>query len=93
MPRTKRAFWAFVSSDHGIIMRYWRKEGELGPWAVQQEYQDNSTSPPPSIACLLDSSQVCIPTGLQTYITLRCYLTERSYLTSASEGVESTASI
>jgi hypothetical protein len=56
--------------------------------AVQQEYDDKGTSPPPSIACLLDSSQVCIPTDLQTYITLRCYLTERSNLTSASEGVE-----
>jgi hypothetical protein len=50
MPRTRRAFWAFVNSDHAIVMWYWRKKGELGPWAVQQEYEDKSTSPPPSIA-------------------------------------------
>jgi hypothetical protein len=35
--------------------------------AVQQEYDDKGTSQALSIACLLDSSQVCIPTDRQTY--------------------------
>ena len=75
-------------------MRYWRKEGELGPWAVQQEYDVKGTSPLSSIVCLLDSSQVFTPTGLQTYNTLRCCEMERSHLTAACEGVKecSTAS-